>query len=67
MDNAYMESFNAKVQGGMRDSSWFISIGYAREVADAYWLNVNSERPHSSLSNLRPDEYIGGLEHNAAF
>ena len=62
VDNAYMESFNGKFRDECLNLNWFMSIGHAREVSEAYRLDYNNERPHSSLGDLTPAEFIRGLE-----
>ena len=62
VDNAYMESFNGKFRDECLNLNWFINVRHAREVAEAYRLDYNNERPHSSLGDLTPAEFIRGLE-----
>jgi putative transposase len=62
VDNAYIESFNGKFRDECLNMNWFMSIGHAREIAEAYRLDYNNERPHSSLGDLTPAEFIRALE-----
>jgi len=56
-DNAYIESFN-----GFRDEclniNWFLSLDDASERIEEWRRDYNDWRPHSSLDNLIPSEYL---------
>ena len=58
VDNAYMESFNGKFRDECLNLNWFMSVGHARAVAEDHRLDYNNERPHSSLGDLTPAEFI---------
>ena len=58
VDNAYMESFNGKFRDECLNLHWFMSRGHARDIAEGYRLDYNNERPHSSLGDLTPAEFI---------
>ena len=58
VDNAYMESFNGKFRDECLNLHWFMSVGHARAIAEDHRLDYNNERPHSSLSNLTPAEFM---------
>jgi putative transposase len=62
VDNAFMESFNGKFRDECLNLNWFMSVGHAREIAEAYRHDYNNERPHSSLGDLTPAEFIKRLE-----
>lgn len=36
-------------------------MDHARRLIDRWRIEYNTERPHSSLGNLTPDEYARGL------
>jgi putative transposase len=57
VDNAYMESFNGKFRDECLNLHWFMSVGYARAIAEDYRVDYNNERPHSSLGDLTPAEF----------
>ena len=64
-ENAYIESFNGKFRDECLNEHWFISLAHARRVIEAWRIEYNTERPHSSLGNLTPEEFaqtIGELE-----
>ena len=58
VDNAYMESFNGKFRDECLNLHWFTSVGHARAIAEEHRLDYNNERPHSSLGDLTPAEFI---------
>jgi len=53
-----MESFNGKFRDECLNMHWFTSVGHARGIAEDHRLDYNNERPHSSLGNLTPAEFI---------
>jgi putative transposase len=57
-DNAMIETFNAKVRAECLDQHWFRSLDEAREQVEAWRQEYNEHRPHSSLNNLTPAEFI---------
>jgi len=64
-ENAYIESFNGKFRDECLNEHWFISLTHARSVIETWRIEYNTERPHSSLGNLTPEEFaqtIGELE-----
>jgi len=56
-ENAYIESFNGKFRDECLNEHWFTSMGYARRIIEAWRIEYNAERPHSSLGNLTPEEF----------
>ena len=56
-ENAYIESFNGKFRDECLNEHWFISLVHARSVIEAWRIAYNTERPHSSLGNLTPEEF----------
>jgi putative transposase len=55
--NAFIESFNGSFRNECLNANWFDSLDHAREVIEAWRLDYNAERPHSSLGGLTPIEY----------
>lgn len=51
-DNGHVESFNGHFREECLDAQMFSSLDEARKVIEAY-----TERPHSSLGGLSPEEY----------
>ncbi len=56
-DNAYIESFNARVRQELLNASWFTSLADARARMAAWRKEYNEDRPHTSLKNRTPQEY----------
>jgi putative transposase len=56
-ENAYIESFNGKFRDECLNEHWFITMAQARSVIEAWRVEYNTERPHSSLGELTPEEY----------
>jgi len=55
--NAYIESFNGKFRDEFLNEHWFVSMRQAREIIAAWRREYNSERPHSSLGYLTPQQF----------
>lgn len=56
-ENAYIESFNGKFRDECLNEHWFISMEQARRIIEEWRIEYNTERPHSSLGNLTPEEF----------
>ena len=56
-ENAYIESFNGKFRDECLNEHWFVTMEQARRVIEAWRIEYNTERPHSSLGELTPTEY----------
>ncbi|HVU46224.1 MAG TPA: IS3 family transposase, partial [Terracidiphilus sp.] len=56
-ENAYIESFNGKFRDECLNEHWFTGMGHARRIIEAWRIEYNTERPHSSLGNLTPQEF----------
>ena len=57
-DNAYIESFNGSFRDECLNINWFLSLDDAREKIEEWRRDYNDWRPHSSLDNLTPNEYL---------
>ncbi len=57
VENAYIESFNGKFRDECLNSNWFADLLHARSVIEAWRVDYNDVRPHSSLDGLSPSEY----------
>lgn len=55
-DNPYIESFNGKFRDECLNANWFLSIQDAREKIEAWRIEYNQFRPHSSLNDQTPEE-----------
>jgi len=56
-ENAYIESFNGKFRDECLNEHWFVTMAQARRVIETWRVEYNTERPHSSLGDLTPEEY----------
>jgi putative transposase len=56
-ENAYIESFNGKFRDECLNEHWFLSLAHARNIIEAWRIEYNTERPHSSLGNRTPQEF----------
>jgi putative transposase len=58
VENAYIESFNGRLRDECLNEHWFINLGHARRLIEDWRIDYNQVRPHSSLGNLTPEEFI---------
>jgi len=63
-DNPYIESFNGKFRDECLSINWFLNLEDAKEKIEAWKWDYNLFRPHSSLNNLSPQEFIILHENN---
>ena len=61
-DNAFIESFNGKFRQECLNQHWFLSLEDAKSKIEAWKDDYNKERPHSSLRNKTPKEFVAALE-----
>jgi putative transposase len=57
VENAYIESFNGRFRDECLNEHWFLTMAHARRVIEAWRIEYNTERPHSSLGDLTPEEF----------
>ncbi len=57
IDNAHIESFNGSFRDECLNAHWFLSLEDARAKIEAWRIEYNDFRPHSSLGNMTPAEY----------
>jgi len=55
--NAFIESFNARLRDELLNETLFTSLVHVRAVLIAWKNDYNDVRPHSALGNLTPTEY----------
>jgi len=58
VENAYIESFNGRLRDECLNQNWFLTLEHAREVIEEWRMDYNQERPHSSLGDLSPEEFV---------
>jgi len=61
VENGIIESFNGKLRDECLNVHWFESLADARAEIEAWRQEYNQTRPHSSLGNRAPAEYIAEL------
>ena len=57
-DNSHIESFNGRLRDECLNTHQFLSLDHARTIIEAWRRDYNEVRPHSSLGNLTPAEFI---------
>jgi len=57
-DNAFIESFNGSFRNECLNTNWFLSLEDAKEKIEDWRQDYNDWRPHSSLDNLTPSQYL---------
>ncbi len=60
--NAFIESFNGKLRDECLNENWFISLNHAKKIIETWRNDYNAYRPHRSLGQLTPKEFIEKLE-----
>jgi putative transposase len=58
VENAFIESFNGRLRDECLNVHQFESLADARAKIEAWRLDYNQHRPHSSLGNLTPMEFL---------
>lgn len=58
VENCYIESFNGKFRDKCLNKHWFMSLEHARKEIEEWRIDYNTERPHSSLNYLTPEEFL---------
>ena len=58
MDNAFIESFNGKLRDECLNEYWFLNLKHAQDEIEKWRIEYNEERPHRSLGNRTPYEFV---------
>ena len=58
VENAFIESFNGRLRDECLNVHQFGSLEAARVIIEAWRLDYNQYRPHSSLGHLTPNEFL---------
>jgi putative transposase len=61
-DNAFIESFNGRLRQECLNQNWFTSLAEARQTVEAWRQDYNEYRPHSSLDQKTPSEFVAGWQ-----
>lgn len=57
MQNGFCESFNGRLRDECLNQHWFLSLADARQTIEAWRLDYNTIRPHSSLQHMSPVQF----------
>lgn len=57
MQNGLVESLNGKIRDEFLNERWFLELSDAKEQAEEYQNSYNTDREHSSLGRLTPQEF----------
>jgi putative transposase len=57
IENAYVESFNGKFRDECLNEHWFVSLADAKAAIEAWRIDYNTVRPHSSLGDRTPEQF----------
>lgn len=66
VDNAYIESFHSHFRNECLNERWFWDLPDARRQIEAWRQDYNEVRPHESLKQRTPKEFMEALAHNQA-
>ena len=59
--NAYVESFNGRVRDECLNDHWFLGLWDAQEKIEQWRVDYNTLRPHGSLNQLSPHQFIANI------
>ena len=62
IENAYIESFNGKFRDECLNEHWFVSLADAQAMIEAWRIDYNTVRPHSSLDGATPQQFAKTTE-----
>jgi len=57
MQNGFVESFNGKLRDECLNEHLFANLNEARQIIEAWRIDYNTNRPHTSLNGLTPTEF----------
>jgi putative transposase len=57
VENAFIDSFNGRLRDECLNVQQFASLGDAHAIIEAWRVDYNHRRPHSSLRHLTPNEF----------
>ena len=52
VQNAFVESFNGTMRNEYLNEHWFLDLEDTKEIIEAWRIDYNTERPHSSLGGI---------------
>lgn len=57
-DNCFIESFNGRFRDECLNMYWLQNLDDAKRTIEAWRIDYNRNRPHSSLGQLSPEEFL---------
>lgn len=57
IENAYVESFDAKLRDECLNEHWFVNLLDAKAAIETWRVDYNTARPHSSLNGATADQF----------
>jgi putative transposase len=63
-DNPFVESFNGSFRDECLNAHWFLSLNDATKKIEDWRKDYNEFRPHSSLNDLTPKQFIKEIQNN---
>lgn len=63
VDNCFIESFNGKLRDELLEENMFNNLEHARLLVENWRQQYNNFRPHSSLKNKTPMDFLRDLEY----
>ena len=66
MENGHVESFNGRLRDECLNVMQFLSLDDARAKIEAWRVDYNQRRPHSSLGHLTPSEFVRNRQEHRA-
>jgi putative transposase len=66
MESGHIESFNGRLRDECLNVMQFMSLEDARAKIEAWRVDYNQRRPHSSLGHLTPSEFVRNRQENWA-
>lgn len=65
-ENAFIDSFNGRLRDECLNANTFLSLDEAKEVIENWRIEYNNWRPHRSLGNLAPAEWLEKISQKKA-
>ena len=62
VENAFIESFNGKFREECLNLNYFVSLDEAKQIIEDWRIEYNGVRPHRSLNDLTPEQFIKKLK-----
>lgn len=57
VQNAFIESFNGRLRDECLNEHIFVNLHNAQQIIEAWRQDYNTNRPHSSLNDMTPEEF----------